>query len=320
MTSLQPLPISFNGDSTCFAVGDYNSFSVYNCDPFSLRFKRGGINSVKFVEPLFRSNFVMYVTNNEPQMLVIWDEYQGKKIAELEFDSDITSVRWKRNIILATTVTNVYLYNFENMKLIKSWEHSHPAPFVNVRTTALANTAISTFAFANGSNILIYNNCVEKVIKEAHLHPIAAIDITTDGRILATVSSKGTIIRLWNLETCKMIKEFRRGLDGTSINCLKFDNSGERLLATSDKETVHIFSLAADQNKKSTLGSLTGYLPAYFSSEWSMITITAEAKSWCAFDNNKNDVLYVVTPDRQFKTIKYSVAENSAVTIANFTF
>lgn len=306
------MSVSFNGDSTCFAIGNINSFSVYNCNPFSIRFKRKIDKAIKIVEPLFRSNFVAYVTKTDPNILVIWDEYQGKEIADLEFDSDIRAIRWKRNIIVIITSIQVYLYNFENMKLLKSWEICS-----NNYAIALANMPISTFAFPNGKDIIIYKQGVEKTISNAHLHPIIAMDITNDGSILATVSEKGTLIKLWNTETGEKLKELRRGIDGAIINCLKFDVNGERLLVTSEKDTIHIFSLLSNENKKSSLSSITGYLPAYFSSEWSMITITMSANSWCSFDNNKTDTIYIITKNGEFKICKYSIDENSSITIAS---
>ena len=64
---------------------------------------------------------------------------------------------------------------------------------------------------------------------------------------MATASTKGTLIRLWDLTSKQTeptaIIEFRRGTTPAEISNLKFDNSDKYLTVSSDHNTVHIFKL-----------------------------------------------------------------------------
>jgi len=68
-----------------------------------------------------------------------------------------------------------------------------------------------------------------------------------DGKLFATASSKGTLIRVFETETGKKIKELRRGADKAIINCLVFDVTKNLLACTSDKGTVHVFNMNCTQ-------------------------------------------------------------------------
>jgi WD repeat-containing protein 45 len=77
----------------------------------------------------------------------------------------------------------------------------------------------------------------------AHDNPIAQIQLSVDGTLLATASDKGTLIRLFSTETGTQLHELRRGIDKALIYGISFNLSNSMLCVTSDKGTVHIFSL-----------------------------------------------------------------------------
>lgn len=68
--------------------------------------------------------------------------------------------------------------------------------------------------------------------------------MNVDGSRIASASEKGTLIRLWDCHTGDLLREFRRGTDRAVIYCLAFNQSSTFLACSSDKGTIHIFSLA----------------------------------------------------------------------------
>ena len=77
----------------------------------------------------------------------------------------------------------------------------------------------------------------------AHQTNISSLAINHDGNLLATGSDKGTLVRLWDIETGSLLQELRRGSDPAEITCIAFDPLSKWVACTSDKGTIHIFAI-----------------------------------------------------------------------------
>ena len=63
------------------------------------------------------------------------------------------------------------------------------------------------------------------------------------GTMIATASTKGTLIRIWDAAKRLMLAELRRGTDQALLYCINFSPRDEWICCSSDKGTVHIFAL-----------------------------------------------------------------------------
>jgi len=77
----------------------------------------------------------------------------------------------------------------------------------------------------------------------AHKTALTTIALPPSGRLLATTSSRGTLIRIWDTQSGKLVKELRRGADKAEIYGVAFRPDEQDLCVWSDKGTVHVFSL-----------------------------------------------------------------------------
>lgn len=57
---------------------------------------------------------------------------------------------------------------------------------------------------------------------QAHNSPLAALALSGSGRVLATASAKGTLIRTWSAADGTRLQELRRGADPARVYCLAF--------------------------------------------------------------------------------------------------
>lgn len=83
----------------------------------------------------------------------------------------------------------------------------------------------------------------------AHESAIAFLSMNIDGSLLATASDKGTLIRLYRTDTGEFLHEVRRGSDKAEIYSVCFNSNSKLLACSSDKGTIHIFSLDKIENK-----------------------------------------------------------------------
>merc|ERR1712179_712320 len=119
----------------------------------------------------------------------------------------------------------------------------------------------------------------------AHKNELVCLAINQQGTMVATASTKGTLIRIWDTARRIQLVELRRGADQARIYCINFSSSDEWLCCSSDKGTVHVFALQDYRlNKRSALASI-GVPGAYAGSQWSLasFTVPQECACICAF-------------------------------------
>jgi WD40 repeat protein len=101
---------------------------------------------------------------------------------------------------------------------------------------------------------------------EAHEGSLRGLALTADGSKLATASTKGTVIRVWDVATAVCLQEFRRGVERATITCLAWSWDYAWLSCTSDKGTVHIFQVQESGEKEEKKSADSSLSQMFFSS------------------------------------------------------
>ncbi|XP_038988698.1 autophagy-related protein 18a isoform X2 [Phoenix dactylifera] len=293
--SLMPslLHLSFNQDHGCFAAGTDRGFRIYNCDPFREIFRRdfdsGGIG---VVEMLFRCNILALVGGGPqpyypPNKVMIWDDHQSRCIGELSFRSEVRAVRLRRDRIIVVLDHKIFVYNFADLKLVHQIE-TVPNPKGLCAVSQQQGSLVLVCPGGQKGQVRVehYGARRTKFIM-AHDSRIACFTLSQDGRLIATASTKGTLIRIFSTVDGSILQELRRGADRAEIYSLAFSANMQWLAVSSDKGTVHVFNLkvnlgltgndrprpAPEPNPPAITSSLSfikGVLPKYFNSEWSV--------------------------------------------------
>ncbi|KAF5744150.1 autophagy-related protein 18a [Tripterygium wilfordii] len=311
--------LSFNQDFGCFATGTDRGFRIYNCDPFREIFRRdfdrgGGIG---VVEMLFRCNILALVGGGPdpqypPSKVMIWDDHQSRCIGELSFRSDVRSVKLRRDRIIAVLEQKIFVYNFADLKLLHQIETiANPKGLCEVSQVAGSLVLVCPGLQKGQVRVEHYASKRTKFIM-AHDSRIACFALSQDGQLLATASTKGTLVRIFNTADGTLLQEVRRGADRAEIYSLALSSSAQWLAVSSDKGTVHIFSLkvnsgsvvidkprgSSDPNHSasspsSSLSFFKGVLPKYFNSEWSVaqFRLLEGLQYMVAFGHQKNTVV-----------------------------
>ena len=213
------LHLSFNQDHGCFATGTDHGFRIYNCDPFREIFRRdfasddgGGGTGIGVVEMLFRCNILALVGGGPypqypPNKVMIWDDHQTRCIGELSFRSEVKSVRLRRDRIVAILLQKIFVYNFADLKLLHQIETiSNPKGLCEVSQLSGSMVLVCLGLLKGQIRVEHYNSKRTKFIM-AHDSRIACFALTQDGRMLATSSSKGTLVRIFNTLDGTLLQE-----------------------------------------------------------------------------------------------------------------
>ncbi|KAI5476128.1 SVP1-like protein 2 [Pseudohyphozyma bogoriensis] len=309
------LSIQFSSQQdSLFATATTEGWVVYQLNPLRVISRREFPNSsLKFVLPLARSNLLFLVGGPPsplypPNKVLFWDDKLGRTVAELEFREDVRGIAARRDRLVVVLRRRVLIFvlgkggmgvwregvyettdNPSGLVALATEEGStllafpgrQPGQVQLVRLPPLDLNAPplppppshdpSTTPFPSVSIIL------------AHTTSLSALATTPSGALIATASSKGTLVRVWDPASSALVKELRRGTDSAEIFGIAFRSDGGALCVSSDKGTVHVWDLktskeekrrsadpeGAETSRQKQFKILKPYLPKYFSSEWS---------------------------------------------------
>jgi len=150
----------------------------------------------------------------------------------------------------------------------------------------------------------------------AHKTLLSKLTINQTGTLLASSSTKGTVIRVFSLpESMDKSIQFRRGSYPATVHSISFSIDSSFLCTSSDTGTVHIFKIdqaTSNQQPGSSkasvaTGMMASYLPELLSDMWDTIPIRSFASlklssgitNLCGL-NQANTVVMVVSADGYF--------------------
>ncbi|VFR01793.1 unnamed protein product [Cuscuta campestris] len=337
------LHLSFNQDHACFAAGTDCGFRIYNCDPFREIFRRdfsnsGGRGGIGAVQMLFRCNILALVGGGPgPQYplnkVMIWDDHQSRCIGELSFRSEVKSVRLRRDRIVVVLAQKILVYNFTDLKLLHQIETvANPKGLCEISHVFGSIVLVCPGLQKGQVRIEHYASKKTKFIM-AHTSRISCFALTNDGKLLATASSKGTLVRVYNTLEGSMVQEVRRGADRAEIYSLAFNSTAQWLAVSSDKGTVHVFGLKTDSqpitvershdptnvttsSAASNFSFIRGVLPKYFSSEWSVAQFRLQEglQHIVAFGHQKNTIV-ILGMDGSFYRCQFNPSEGGEMSL-----
>ncbi|KAI5119897.1 hypothetical protein M0805_003701 [Coniferiporia weirii] len=302
---IQVLDARFDADANIFTASTPDGFAVYRAWPLQLLRKREFTNgTLATVLPMETSSILFLVGGGPsplypPNKVVVWDDALGREVAELEFRERVRGLACRRGwLVVALRRRAVAFEVGAAITRVQEWDTcDNQCGLVAIATAAHA-TLLAIAGRQTGHVQLIHlPPCRPPAPKSppsptlprrpppkptkhpvsiiaAHTSALATLTVLPSGRLLATTSGRGTLVRVWDAHSGKLLREFRRGSDKAEIYGVAFRPDEQDVCVWSDKGTVHVFSLATgsgSSNRQSSLSPLAPFLnlPRYFDSEWS---------------------------------------------------
>lgn len=274
--------LSFNQDFSCFSTGTRkDGYSLYNVDGFG-KIHSNTNGGYGIVEMLFCTSLVALVGLGDqpdlsPRRLQIVNTKRQSTICELTFPTSILAVRLNRKRLIAVLEQQIYVYDISNMKLLHTIETSanpgaicalsassdncyiaYPSPTPSQTSSSASHTPGAVLNVPVSGDVLLYDALSLQPVNvvEAHKAPLTAVSLNSDGTLLATASDKGTIVRVFSVPQAQKLFQFRRGTLPAKIHSLTFSLSSLFLTVSSDSDTIHVFKLSHDQEKRTSSTSL----------------------------------------------------------------
>jgi len=249
------LYVGFNQDYGCFACGTDTGFKIFNVDPFKETFQRDLRGGIGYVEMLFRCNILALVGGGRnprypPNKVMIWDDHQNRCIGELSFRSPVRAVKLRRDRVVVVLQYKIYVYNFADLKLVDHIETTSNVKGLCALCPYSSNTVLVCPGLQRGHVRVELYDSKKTTLIPAHETSLSCFALNFDGTLLATASEKGTLIRIFDTSTGRNLQEVRRGADRAEIYSLAFNYNSLWLACSSDKGTVHIFSISPKGDKK----------------------------------------------------------------------
>ncbi|XP_067936503.1 WD repeat domain phosphoinositide-interacting protein 2-like isoform X2 [Watersipora subatra] len=275
--------VSFNQDSSslAFCTGQgYHLFTSKNVQSGTLERLHfdDSVQHVQIAERLFTSNLVALVDRENPCSLRLCHFLKGSEICRYSYPSNILSVRLNQRRLIVCLVDQYCIHDIRNMVQQHVIHDSVCNPKGLCALSVASETALIGYPGSDQQGVLIVFDALlmaQTLELDAHNSPLAAIAFSQKADLIATASTKGTVIRTFSTDTGDKLHELRRGMKRcVSISCLAFSQDGVFLAASSNTETVHIFNLFHKLEKPSTEGWVDYLSSAVTASAASLIPAT----------------------------------------------
>ncbi|MEW5309428.1 MAG: hypothetical protein WDW38_001317 [Sanguina aurantia] len=222
--------VSFNQDCTCVALGSTEGVAIYNLESHLTCYKHA-IGAVSIAEMLFCTSLVAFVGAGEqptltPRRLSVLNTSTQKIIQDMNFATRVLAVAMNRQRLVVVVEKKAYVYALHTLALLRSLETPDNAKGLCALGTCSEPTLLALPA-SDTTAIMAWSPC---------------------GRLLASASTTGTVIRVHRLPTAAKAYTFRRGALNATIHSLAFSPAEVEpplLAVCSSHGSVHIFRLEA---------------------------------------------------------------------------
>lgn len=269
--------LSFNQDNTCVVLGTTSGIEIFNLGTHRQCYV-SRIGAIGVAEMLFCTSLLAYAGAGEqptltPRRVTVLNTSTGRPIQDMAFETSVLAVRMNRKRLVVVVEARTHVYDLQSLQLLRTLEHGggggggaaggdagggggggggagrNPRGVCALSACSEPNL-LALPASEHCGTLRVYDLLVDggEVLCELRAHdgPLQAAVWNHDCCLLATASTKGTIIRVHRMPHASKRWAFRRGLQPAAVHSLAFSPPSVHpplLAATSSHGTLHVFRL-----------------------------------------------------------------------------
>tara|TARA_B110000208_G_scaffold188631_1_gene248658 strand:- start:588 stop:1640 length:1053 start_codon:yes stop_codon:yes gene_type:complete len=316
--------INFNQTNTYCCFGTDIGFYVYQIAPFKKVISRKIEGGVSMIKMLHESNIFIFVgrTDTGPypnHKLIIWDDQKKEVLGEISYNCRIRNINITKKYVIVLSQNKLYIYDFQTLVLQKSINVQGEQELISIGLED-SDYIIYPGEDIGTINITKLSSDYLKTIK-AHKNMIENLYLSNNGKYIVSASERGTLIRIFDIETGEQLQELRRGYDPTKINNIRMSEDNAILLVSSIKGTIHLYNTNITENCEEQNVVWDSYgmsyfktiLPKYFGSQWSFSQIYLNSIVTYSILDSTNKTVYSFGNDGQFYEINYDNHESPVI-------
>lgn len=202
------------------------------------------------------------VPQSSQRVLSIYNYKFNTNLSEIGFEQKIKSVYSNLIRLIIVTDEKIFVLKTENFKCIACVNGFNIIQNVCLST----NIEYCLLAYTNNESrgyvhiFDCFNGNAANVLY-CHKSNAAVLSFSCTGKILATASFKGTVVKLFDSVSGEPLQQFQRGINFAKIFGMRFINNDQDLVVTSSTGTLHIFQIGIEQGASKTLDMFSCILP-----------------------------------------------------------
>lgn len=283
------------------------------------------------VTMLFKTNiFGIVGSDNNPEynqnVALIWDDLNSRILLKVVVKEKILNLKLSHDNIYIVSKSKIFVFSLKTFNLINPIETGpNPLGLLGLNYTKDRTILVypSNSEDKKKGDITIKNK--QFLYITPHNHPVTYIALSYNGLLLSTASQEGKRIRIFETETGEYLQELNRGSEKAEIKCISIDFNNQFIAASSERGTIHIWSLKESyeamkksgkvnlveegtKNQVSNVGSVFAIIPSflgggYFKKEWSFAQVRLN-EPYSIFHFGAENILVIITSTGKYYKAK----------------
>jgi autophagy-related protein 18 len=260
--ALSDATIARNG--ACCVLSTRRTLCVFDVGSGQRRYCSARGEAFTAVAQLGSSSLLAVVARTSPRALQLLNTTDGTVMRQINCRTAVLGVRMTRDRLVVRLRAAAHVFDLDTLERLATVEcgHASRAAFAlspptvmvfNVGTAKMELRRVQPLlvlpSAQTAGSVDVVDAATLRLIRvvAAHRTDVACLALSADGALLATASTRGTVVRVFSLvdASASKVASFRRGRTQARITTMRFSNDGRYLVVGSESPTVHVFALGA---------------------------------------------------------------------------